>query len=128
MKILFFGSFLIFVIASSVTADEATKPFQIAKAVKLGRGSTSYLSGTSRFQNGSESGLRFECDARCATCDENSGTCSLCSANYYISGKNCLPCPDKHFCDGVKAVSNCDGVQCRSGTTPTPSDTGCCCN
>ena len=43
MKILFFGSFLIFVIASSVTADEATKPFQIAKAVKLGRGSTSYF-------------------------------------------------------------------------------------
>ena len=121
--------------AAAVRAENDTKPFQIAKAVKLGRNinaTTSYQSvlSTGNFAGSTElteTPESFECDANCQNCDETTGTCLLCAIDRYISENLCLTCPEKNYCDGEKAIPNCTDVSCLSGSVAEATLTGCCC-
>ena len=83
--------------AAAVRAENDPKPFQIAKAVKLGRNINAVLS-TGTFAGSTELAEKpesFECDANCQKCDETTGTCLLCALDRYISENLCLTCPEK---------------------------------
>ena len=119
--------------AAAVRAENDTKPFQLAKAVKLGRNinaTTSYQSvlSTGTFAGSTElteTPESFECDANCQKCDETTGTCLLCALDRYISENLCLTCPEKNYCDGEKAIPNCTDVSgakaCRANRDSPPS-------
>lgn len=103
-----------------------------AKAVKLGRN----MSANSLYQSSATVGpgsnirtpeLAKECDANCQDCDTMTGNCLLCGYDRYISGKLCLICPEKNYCDGKTAIPNCSGVICQSGYMAVANTTGCCC-
>ena len=97
-----------------------------SKVVKLGRNinaTTSYRT----LKTASLSGIAKECDASCIDCNKETGMCLKCGANRYISGKLCLICPEKSYCDGEKAIQNCSGVTCLGNAIPQATNTGCCC-
>lgn len=93
--------------------------FTISKAVKLGRGGTSFsemppiLGGGSELENAPE---QITCSAsvtNCRECAQNSSTCSSCENGYRLTGGQC--------------VANCTGMVCAAGYSPKSGATGCCC-
>ena len=116
--------------AVTVQAADDLQPFQIARAVKLGRSINATNSPQSMINSQTTARppeLMEKCDANCEDCDGFTGTCLLCAADRYISGKLCLACPEKNYCDGQTAVPNCTGVSCMTGAFAEATDTGCCC-
>ena len=62
--------------------------FNLAKAVKLGRGSAYSVSTSSNLNTGTEKteiAEKAECDANCSKCDTATGTCSGCKSGRYLS-------------------------------------------
>lgn len=119
---------LCFSLFMAITAANADTTFQLAKAVKLGRGGTSSIAVQSRMSgNTGLSKLSIPCDANCEDCDHSTGICRRCTSDRYVSGSGCPLCPAKTYCDGVTATPNCDGVVCLSGSSPQATDSGCCC-
>lgn len=105
-------------------AEENKEIFQIAKAVKLGRGHTySIYTGATVGKNN----LKIDCDVNCNVCNNMTDICSSCTSNRYLSNNLCLACPEKNFCDGQKAVPNCTDVFCRQTAFAEPTEAGCCC-
>lgn len=139
MKHIFFISAVFFMLTAPANSANGIqeKPFQIARTVKLGRminATTSYQS-LNHSARGTGAGLTeivkppevFDCDANCRVCNNETGVCSACSQNRYISDSLCLLCPEKTYCDGETATPNCDGVACLANSNPEATNTGCCC-
>ena len=130
MKKLFLFCAVLICAAATVQAEHTPEPFQIAKAVKLGRNINATTSHQSKvnLQSGSEAPeLAKECDANCKDCDRLTGKCLLCASGRYISGNLCLSCPQQNYCDGQTAVPNCTDVSCLVNAVAEATDTGCCC-
>lgn len=66
-------------------------------------------------------------DPNCAECDPQTGKCKKCSEDRYLEGDLCFVCPEKHYCDGIDAVPNCQNVSCTAGNVCVANDTGACC-
>ena len=135
-------TFLPFIARAEIVLNE-TDAFTVAKAVKLGRGSSvgAYSSGT--FGNsGSGAKLAKDCDKNCASCDTGTGTCSACKSGYYLTNNACSTCPanatcsngiaficnDKYYKSSDKCVGICTGVSCISGTSAKAENNSCCCS
>ena len=91
-KLAFIFAMLTFLpfIARAENVLNKTDAFTVAKAVKLGRGSSvgAYSSGT--FGNsGSGTKLAKDCDKNCASCDTGTGTCYACKSGYYLTKNAC---------------------------------------
>ena len=123
--------------------------FYVAKAVKLGRSSSSaFAAGSNVFNTGStgHAELLKECDDNCLenSCNRKNGVCGACKSGYYLRGNTCVPCPANASCaNGVTFICNnnyykasssasscsaiCANVSCSAGTSPTSSANSCCC-
>lgn len=130
MKKLFLLCAALICSTATVHAGYTQEPFQIAKAVKLGRNINATTSDRSMINLKSvlkASELAKECDSNCTECDGLTGQCLLCASGRYISGSLCLQCPQQNYCDGKAAIPNCTGVSCLAGAEAQATDTGCCC-
>lgn len=98
------------------TNAESTEPlfsqsgsFLLAKAVKLGRGSSVSTLDGSKFV-----GSRIktpECSENCLNCNSLTGKCDTCESGYYLSSAgNCLPCSisDCAECDAMGYCAVCE--------------------
>lgn len=119
-----------------------TDAFTVAKAVKLGRGTNgnTYSSGTLD-RSGSGAELLKSCDKNCRSCNEETGTCSVCKSGYYLKNNACSACPanaacsngiaficnDRYYKSADKCASICTNVSCTAGTTPQAQANSCCC-
>lgn len=106
------------------TNAESTEPlfsqsgsFLLAKAVKLGRGSSVSTLDGSKFV-----GSRIktpECSENCLNCNSLTGKCDTCESGYYLSSAgNCLPCSvsDCAECDAMGYCAVCeDGYSLENG-------------
>ncbi|MBQ8346698.1 MAG: hypothetical protein IJY17_03780 [Alphaproteobacteria bacterium] len=129
--------------------------FVVAKAVKLGRGTSIYASGTSAISTNqgqntatvddgsctasSECEKGEKCsDKKCVKCADGE-TCDTCPDNYVGNGKggcrlqctkgqaNCELCTTGQVYDGTKCRMPCDGVTCPTGTSCRNGTTSACC-
>lgn len=74
--------------------------FQLAKAVKLGRGNAYSVSGQAELAGKTELTKEKPCDKNCVSCDKTTGTCSKCASGYYLYENACHTCPQYATCDG----------------------------
>lgn len=74
--------------------------FQLARAVKLGRGNAYSLSGQAELAGKTELTKEKPCDKNCVSCDKTTGTCSKCASGYYLYENACHTCPQYATCDG----------------------------
>jgi len=76
-----------------------------ARAVKLGRGTSSGTASGHQFQpaNSGFGGPTF-CPANCTSC--NGSSCSRCKSGYFLRDGSCVSCPSNASCDGINAVCN----------------------
>ena len=124
--------FLCCIIPLTVYAAEilnTKNSFQLAKAVKLGRGNNSVAFSGSDFSSGGSSSFLQNCADHCAVCDRTSGVCSRCESGYslinnkckldscspgqYFNGSACSVCPEGKYSAGGSATS-C--TPCAAGT------------
>ena len=75
--------------------------FQLAKAVKLGRGATVTSNLAGQIGGKAEMSTEKDCDPNCANCDKKTGTCLRCEENYYLYDNACHDCPQYAKCDGT---------------------------
>lgn len=117
------------VVKASSDTFNSEAAFTLAKAVKLGRGSTHFTERLSSLNSNEIKNLseKIDCDANCSSCDDTTGTCSGCIRGRYLSDNMCPACPAQHYCDGKTAVPNCQDVFCLAGNGPESNDNGCCC-
>lgn len=126
MKNLLFSFFLI-CCAMPITAGAAGlfdvgSSFNIAKAVKLGRGSAYSVNASSNLNPGGQISDKKSCSTGCTSCDTSTGTCSGCSGGYYLSGGTCVACstiPVSNgtctYCLGDEDYVSCEGAKCNTG-------------
>ena len=74
--------------------------FQMAKAVKLGRGNAYSVGGQAELAGKTELIKEKPCDKNCVSCDKTTGTCSKCASGYYLYENACHTCPQYATCDG----------------------------
>ena len=102
---------------------DAGSSFQIAKAVKLGRGSAYSVAADSNVNTGTgKTEFAKSCSTGCSDCDTSTGTCSGCSGGYYLSGGTCVACstiPVSNgtctYCLGDEDYVSCEGAKCNTG-------------
>lgn len=75
--------------------------FQLAKAVKLGRGATVTSGIAGQIGGKAEMSTERECDPNCENCDKKTGECLRCKENYYLYDNACHDCPQYAKCDGT---------------------------
>ena len=122
-KLLFF----LICCAVPITADAANifnfnDSFNIAKAVKLGRGSAYSVNASSNLNPGGQISDKKSCSTGCTSCDTSTGTCSGCSGGYYLSGGTCVACstiPVRNgtcaYCMGDEDYVSCERAECNTG-------------
>lgn len=79
--------------------------FQLAKAVKLGRGATVTSGIAGQIGGKAEMSTERECDPNCENCDKKTGECLRCKENYYLYDNACHDCPQYAKCDGTPAFT-----------------------
>lgn len=143
-KMMFIFTMLVFLPLTSHAENilNETGAFTIAKAVKLGRGSSVSAYSSGKFGNsGSGTKLAKSCVRNCASCNQETQECSVCRSGYYLTNGTCSSCPanatclngiaficnDEYYQSSNQCVSICTGVRCVSGTTATPTNNRCCC-
>ena len=95
--------------------------FNVAKAVKLGRGKTSMYNADTLLSHGGESGgLAKTCSSQCLSCDTATGTCQSCPSGYFPDGSGCSKCtsPSNGTCNGCYAPGeriDCYDLTCDAG-------------
>ncbi len=91
-----------------------------ARAVKLGRGTSSGTASGHQFQpaNSGSGGPTF-CPANCTSC--NGSSCSRCKSGYYLKkNEGCAPCPANATCSGTATFTCNTGFHLSAmGTTCT---------
>lgn len=96
-----------------------SESFTVSKAVKLGRGGTTFsemppiLGGGSELEETPEQIICSPDITHCRECAQNSSACSSCESGYRLSNGRC--------------VENCTGMVCAAGYSPKSGATGCCC-
>ncbi len=144
-KLLFILAVLSF-LPFKATADNVfdnNNSFLIAKAVKLGRGSTNGFYSSSSLANNSvaKTELLENCDRNCVSCNTQNGVCGHCKAGCFLKNNVCvfcsgnatcsngiaLVCNNKYYKSGDTCIGVCTNVKCISGTSPTIKDYSCCC-
>lgn len=109
-KISTFGMCFAFLFAAapspvqSIGFDDASS-FQLARAMKLGRGKSYTINGGQSYGAQTEYQKEIPCDSNCAVCDKTTGTCSQCESGFYLYNNTCNTCPQYATCDGSSDIS-----------------------
>ena len=101
--------------------------FNLAKAVKLGRGSAYSVSTSSNLNTGTgktEIAEKAECDANCSKCDTATGTCSSCKSGRYLSDNLCLLCQKDDIADKASSA-NQNVTKCAAFGTTSDGECNC---
>ena len=91
-KFLLFFLFCCFVPPTAHANDAAfntNKAFSLAKAVKLGRGSSYFGGGINAINTGATINNDKKCEIGCQTCDTKTGKCSKCQSGYGMKNGYC---------------------------------------
>lgn len=109
-KILIFIIFLIPFCANAADVFDLSGRFELAKAVKLGRGRGGASGALSSLGARSSLAEKTDCDPDCLDgyCNTSGGICSRCRTGKHLYNKKCQDCPAYATCDGVNFT-------CRSG-------------
>ena len=96
--------------------------FQMAKAVKLGRGNAYSVSGQAELAGKTELTKEIPCDKNCTSCDKTTGTCSKCAGGYYLNNNKCSLCSSAiNHCLACSDAKTC--LQCDAPAILTPDKT-----
>lgn len=114
--------------AETILNDAAA--FNVAKAVKLGRGKTSMYNADTLLSHGGESGgLAKTCSSQCLSCDTATGTCQSCPSGYFPDGSGCSKCASiangKCLACYSDARIDCSVVSCDEGYIQDVPDPRC---
>lgn len=102
--------------ASAENIFNDTDSFTIAKTVKIGRERKASNTGISQLGSaGGKSQNAILCDANCASCNNTTGTCSMCKGNRFLNNNLCLVCPANATCKGTASFT-CGNGYYKSGT------------
>ena len=124
--------FLFLILPASADAADifnTASSFNIAKAVKLGRGKAYSVAADSSLNTGAgktEIAQKIDCDANCSKCDTSTGTCSACKTGRYLLNNLCLSCStisvSNGTCTACSGSNSCSAVSCNSGYYLTGSN------
>ena len=96
--------------------------FQMAKAVKLGRGNAYSVGGQAELAGKTELTKEKPCDKNCVSCDKTTGTCSKCASGYYLNNNQCSLCSSAiNHCLLCSDAQTC--LQCETPAILTPNKT-----